>query len=171
MICGADRCTFSALKLRADQLAHPCCAGGSQKVIPLLFSLQQHCISGNNLCVDENWRCGSAAELSADKKRDSSLLEHSAATALFCETDLQEIITPPPESLKFIVCLEAFTDVRTFHTTAFLPSLPLHPLPAINENDPSVIIYTAGTTGEPKGVVLTHGNQIWNTLPLLHLER
>ncbi len=39
-----------------------------------------------------------------------------------------------------------------------------HSFPAVNEHDPSVIIYTAGTTGEPKGVVLTHGNQIWNTL-------
>ena len=34
---------------------------------------------------------------------------------------------------------------------------------AVSEQDPAAIIYTAGTTDEPKGVLLTHGNLIWNT--------
>jgi len=33
----------------------------------------------------------------------------------------------------------------------------------IKENDPALVIYTAGTTGLPKGALLTHGTITWNS--------
>lgn len=36
-------------------------------------------------------------------------------------------------------------------------------LPAIDRNDLSTIVYTSGTTGRPKGVMLTHGNLLHQT--------
>lgn len=70
---------------------------------------------------------------------------------------------------EFIEAVVQQTDAKLvvdsrFHITSRLRDIPLPQ--NVNDEDIVEIIYTSGTTSEPKGVVLTHSNLIANLQPL-----
>lgn len=45
-------------------------------------------------------------------------------------------------------------------------SPPIQKVPQLNKDDLATIVYTSGTTGKPKGVMLSHGNLLHQVSPL-----
>jgi fatty-acyl-CoA synthase len=105
-----------------------------------------------------NWR------LAAPEVR--YILEHSGARVLVCDEpliDLADEATKDTESSLVRVCLSAepmggwtsFADLRG------APSSSAH-VPVAGD-DLHRLMYTSGTTGRPKGVMITHANLAWRT--------
>jgi acyl-CoA synthetase (AMP-forming)/AMP-acid ligase II len=98
VICGGERCTFSALKIRADLLAAFLLCRGITKGDPVAI------LSANSIAYVEIicalMKIGAIAvplNYRLTKNEITSLLEHCSAKALFYETNLQECIVPSPE--------------------------------------------------------------------------
>jgi len=76
------------------------------------------------------------------------------AKLIFRSSDLKECPTVPS------VALESLTTLIARHESSPYSSPPL------SRKDVLEIIFTSGTTSEPRGVVITHGNVLANILPL-----
>jgi fatty-acyl-CoA synthase len=87
------------------------------------------------------------------------MLEDSGARLLFLSHHHQEAYDALLASLAIpVVNLESLHDFTGQHAT----NVPAAAGPT--ENDPAVILYTGGTTGRSKGVLLSHANLFWNSL-------
>jgi len=117
-----------------------------------------------------------AVSLNVMLKRDEVkfILNDSEATILITTNALLEHVPDASEvpSLKQILCIDKPDRKGALVLNDFLPLASWDELPAnLSNDDGAAILYTSGTTGKPKGALLSHGNIIGNILATRHHTR
>ncbi|MCH6265516.1 long-chain-fatty-acid--CoA ligase [Neobacillus citreus] len=101
------------------------------------------------------------------------ILNHSESKVLLVDQDLYHLITPIKEQLETVKhIIVQYKDDQTDEVD-YEKWLAGHPSGNFNraeldENDVCSLLYTSGTTGNPKGVMLTHRNNYLHALSTMH---
>lgn len=100
------------------------------------------------------------------------ILSDAGASVLFVDQDLVHLIEPIREGLESVRRIVLMTDGasppgwegESYEELMASVSADRPAQPRMDENDPCELFYTSGTSGKPKGVLLTHRNIFFNAV-------
>ncbi|MFQ5533394.1 MAG: long-chain fatty acid--CoA ligase [Sphingomonadales bacterium] len=137
-----------------DRIAH--LGYNSPEMLILLFA----CARLGAMLAPLNWR------LAAPEHR--YILRQSGARCLFADRSFQGHVAALNEDGRDIalICVDAAAPDAGWTDFATLARESAHdtPVNVISDNSPLLIVYTSGTTGKPKGAVLTQNALLWNAI-------
>lgn len=101
------------------------------------------------------------------------ILNHSGSKILFVDQDLYHLIKPVKDqfnTVEKIIVHYKDADTDEICYDEWLNSQSCEPIErsVIDENDVCSLLYTSGTTGNPKGVMLTHRNNYLHAMSAMH---
>jgi len=167
LICGEARFTYRIFNRRVNQLAHALLRLGlkkGDKVAALFYNsipfVETYfaAIKAGGVFVPVNFRfVGEEA---------AYILDNSDSRFFFFGGEfngLVQTIRPSLSQVEFFITTGVPADSKTGKYEDLLQGSPVSEPPVLlSEDDDCQIMYTSGTTGRPKGAVITHRNVIWN---------
>ena len=165
LIYGETRLTYKQFNTRVNRLAHAFLDLGikkGSKVAILAFNCNQFLeayfalakIGG--MAVPLNFRLAGEELI--------YIVNHSDAEAFVMGEAFVETVEAMRKDFRNVKNYISITEQPVegmLHYESWIAKYPdYEPLVLVEEEDPAFIMYTAGTTGRPKGVVLTHKNEI-----------
>ena len=161
---GPTALSYEVLEARAEHLAgvlHAAYAPG-ERIATITGNTADHvvlffaCAKAGMVLVPLSWRL-SAREL-ADQLADAEpalLLVEQEFDAL-ADSALSRLPQPPPKQRLGLDGVEAGFGGPPRQSARY----------PVRDHDPLLMVYTSGTTGRPKGAVLSHANCFWTNLSL-----
>jgi acyl-CoA synthetase (AMP-forming)/AMP-acid ligase II len=169
------RATYSELETQAAALGSRLQELGmrsGERVATFLSNRREYIVAA--LAV---WRMGAVLvpiDVRLNTGEVAQILRHCGARILFCEHTLRQTL-PALETLpdldRFIVVDGENSGSKWLEFHSLLERGITEPAATVDEEDAAAILYTSGTTGEPKGVVIAHVNAIHSTLHFQHVWR
>jgi acyl-CoA synthetase (AMP-forming)/AMP-acid ligase II len=162
LVSGDVRLTWPEVNARVNRLAHAVLERGVEKGDRVAVLAQN-----DHRYLEIYWGLAKAGVIAVPlnyrlvERELAQLLDHSQACALICGPGYEDMSGMLLDGVSSLEWLLSFGDGRDFATDygEFIQSgSGGEPDVVVDDDDPFAIMYTSGTTGLPKGAVVTHGN-------------